>query len=65
MPFPELSRQKYYSLMLIEKHSNTILFEGRRCATNGQSWGASTRSYVTGTVEFSAIDWSNELRPVR
>lgn len=65
VPFPELSRQKYYSMMLIEANSNTILFEARRCSTTAQDWSAATRSYVTGSVSFKAIDWSNELRPIR
>lgn len=62
-PMPELSREKYFSLMLIEEHSNTILFQASRCSLESQAWGVAAKQYVFGNLNFSAIDWSNEIRP--
>lgn len=60
---PQISREKYFSLMLIEEHSNTVIFEARRCSVESQAWSIGNRQQVTGTVNFSAIEWSNEIRP--
>jgi hypothetical protein len=59
---PDLSRETYFSMMLIEEHSNTVLFEARRCSIESQSWTVASRSMVTGSVAFKAIEYSNEIR---
>lgn len=64
-PFPELSREKYASFMLIEAHTNTVIFEARRCSVSSQTWSAATRSILTGRINFSAIEWANEVRPLQ
>lgn len=64
-PLAELSRERYFSLMLVEEHSNTVLFEARRCSVESQAWSIVNRQQVTGNINFTAIDWSNEVRPLR
>jgi hypothetical protein len=59
---PELPREKYFSMMLIEPHTNTILFEARQCSVESQSWQVALKSYVIGSISFSAISASNEIR---
>jgi hypothetical protein len=57
-----IPREKYFTLQLIERTSDTVIFEARYCSVTRQSWGAPEKGIVTGTVEWEALDWSNELR---
>jgi hypothetical protein len=61
---PEISRQSYFSMMLIEEHSNTVLFEARRCSVEDQAWAFATKQLVVGAVNWRALEWSNEVRPL-
>lgn len=63
-PFEQLPREKYFSLMLVERGSDTVIFEATYCAVVRQSWTAPERGIVTGDVEFEAIEWNNELKPL-
>jgi hypothetical protein len=63
VPFPELSREQYFSLVLVEIPTNLVLFASRQCSANSQSWGAATRDYVRGSVNFECIGWNNEVKP--
>lgn len=61
VPFPELSREAYVSLTLVEHATDRVLFTADRCSITGQSWGAAVRGIMTGQVTFEAISWSNEI----
>lgn len=60
---PELSRGKYFSVMLIEEYSHTILFEATRCSLENQSWSVVIKQHVIGSLSFSALEYNNEVRP--
>lgn len=64
VPFPDLANANYFSLSLVEIGTNVIIFEARQCAATSQSWSVQTRSYVTGSVNFEAIGWDGEVRPL-
>lgn len=64
-PVAQLSQEQYVSFMLIESHTNTVLFEARRCSVDSQGWRAGTRQVVTGQVSFTAIEYANEVRPAQ
>ena len=57
-----LSREKYFSIMLVERQSDTVIFRADYCSVAGQQWDVQARERVKGTLEFEALDWSNELR---
>ena len=61
--FANLPREKYFSLALVETKSDTVLFEANSCSVISQSWQVPTKGLVTGEVEFTALDWNNEVRP--
>lgn len=61
--FEDLPRERYFSVQLVERVSDTLIFEAKYCAVTRQAWTVPEKGIVTGTVEFEAIDWSNELRP--
>jgi len=63
--FEDLPRERYFSVQLIERVSDTLIFEAKYCAVTRQSWSFPEKGVVTGSVEFEAIDWSNELRPAQ
>lgn len=56
------TRQKYFSLMVVDRVTDTVLFRADHCATTAQSWNAG-RGFVMGTVAFVGLNWSNETVP--
>ena len=61
----ELSRGKYFSVMLLERVTDTVLFEARYCKVESQSWGYATKSLVQGTVSCKALTSNNEVKPFK
>jgi hypothetical protein len=57
----DLPREKYFSLLLIDRVTDTVVFRADRCSVEHQSWRA-TRGYVMGSVSIKALDWSNETQ---
>ncbi len=62
-PYPDLARERYFSLTLVERSSDTIIFQARRCKLLSQSWEIPTRGYVTGSLSWTALEFSNEVIP--
>lgn len=58
--FDQLPREKYFSLALVEKTSNTMLFRADKCTVQSQSWQIAVKGFLTGSVTFEAFDWKNE-----
>jgi len=57
---PDLPNEKYFSVALTERSSDTVVFQARRCKVTAQEWTVPTRGYVMGTIHFSMMEWSNE-----
>ena len=60
--YPDLSAEKYFTLQLIERKSDTVIFEARYCSLVSQSWQAPLKGVVSGSLDFEALEWNNELR---
>lgn len=60
-PYPELSREQYFSLTVVEHHTDRVLFRANRCSLLNQDWDFPAKGLVVGTLQFEAIDWDNEL----
>jgi hypothetical protein len=58
--FESLVREKYFTMALIERSTNTEIFRANRCSVVNQSWDVPSKSIVTGTFVFEALDWNNE-----
>ncbi len=58
-PYPELSREKYFSLTLVEVGTDLIIFRADRCSLTDQAWSVPSRGFVTGSFEFEALEWDN------
>jgi hypothetical protein len=64
-PFAQLPRGKYLHLVLLERISDTIVFEAPRCRITSQHWEIRPKVMVEGALSFEAIGWNNEVRPAR
>lgn len=60
--YPNLSREAYFSVMLVDRKAGAVIFQAQRCSLVDQSWEIPSRGVVTGTLTFSAIEWNNEVR---
>ena len=59
--FERVPQEKYFSILLLERGSDTTLFRADYCSVNRQSWSFPSRGIVTGTIEFEGLSWSNEM----
>jgi len=57
--WPDLSREKYFSILHLDRVTDTVVFQADKCSTVSQSWHVG-RGYVMGTVSFTALGWNNE-----
>lgn len=60
--FEDLPREKYFSLTLIERSSDKVIFRADNCAVMSQSWSVSIKGVMMGNFSFEALTWSNEQR---
>ncbi len=59
-PFLDQINQKYFSLLIVERRQNTVLFRADRCTITSQSWEMPARGMVTGSFTFTGIIWQND-----
>jgi hypothetical protein len=53
------TRGKYFSIIVLDRATNDILFEGRKNRATSQSWQISAKQLVTGTVAFTGLGYNN------
>jgi len=61
-PVPQLPREKYFTIMLVERTTDSIIFRADYASVTNQTWNVPTRGLVTGTVNFEALDWTTSGR---
>jgi hypothetical protein len=54
------TRQKYFSLMVIDRLTDTVLLQANRCDVIGQSWSIVPRQFVLGTISWQGLDYEND-----
>lgn len=59
----QLTRGKYFSLLITDRLSDTTTFRVDACEVLGESWEHG-RGYSMGTVQFEGLQWQNETQPV-
>jgi hypothetical protein len=57
-----LPRGKYFSLALVERLTDTVIFSAQHCHSEDQGWDVQTRKFVMGSMSFKALSYSNEAR---
>ncbi len=60
-PYASLSREKYFSLTLVEHHTDLIIFRADRCSLTSQQWEVAAKGMVSGQFSFEAIEWDAEV----
>jgi hypothetical protein len=58
--YASLSRGKYFSITLIDRFNNQVLFNASNCVLQSETWSVPSKGIITGSLRFEAIDWSNE-----
>lgn len=59
--YTNLPKAKYFSLMMVERLSNSVIFRADYCTGEQQQWRAVPKSFMTGSLTFKAIGWNNEV----
>ena len=52
--------EKYFTLMVLDRAKDTVLFQADTCTLMSQRWGIK-RGHVTGSLSFRAFSWNNEI----
>lgn len=55
----DLTKEKYFSIMLLDRVTDTVMFQADKCSVLSQNWRIG-RGYVMGTINFTALGWNNE-----
>ena len=61
VPFEYIPAGKYFTLMLVDRATDTTIFRADYCRASSQNWDAPLKGLVTGSLAFEALGWSNEL----
>lgn len=59
--FNNLSAEQYFSFVLLDRGTGVVIFKASQCSILNQSWEFPSKGIVTGSIEFEALDWSNEV----
>lgn len=63
-PYEDLPREKYFTLQLIDRGTDRVLFQAQFCSTTSQSWNFPAKHLATGSLSFEALTWQNEVVPL-
>jgi hypothetical protein len=58
--FFDLSREKYFSITLLEIETQATIFQARRCSLVNETWSVGARGVMAGNLNFEFIDYTNE-----
>lgn len=60
-PLSLMQLQKYFSIDVIDRVTQSIIFSSDRCKLVSQNWQIGAKSVISGNFSFLAINYSNEL----
>lgn len=61
----EIPRGKYFDFLLLDRITDTVVWQGRWCRVDGESGNFEAKAMSMVTVNGTAITWSNEVRPIK
>jgi hypothetical protein len=62
VPIPtELSLARYFFLQLVDRQTDSVIFQVPKAALISQQWRVQARGVMTGSFTFEGIEWSNEF----
>lgn len=53
-----LSRERYFSIRVVNRQTDTIVFKCDMASVKNQSWSVQAQGLMKGTFSFSGIGWS-------
>jgi hypothetical protein len=59
-PMPQLAKQKYFSILLLERTLKMPIFRADYCMVDDENWTLVAKEKMAGQVSCSAIIWTNE-----
>lgn len=63
--FPDLSRERYFSVMIVDRENGLVVFRADECSAESEHWNAPAKSMVTGSLSVSCLAWSDEMEPLQ
>lgn len=58
--FADISREKYFTFVIIDRVTKTTLFEAALCSSTSEKWRVAAKAIMKGTLSFEGITWVNE-----
>jgi hypothetical protein len=58
--YEDIPRGRYFSMVLIDRSTDLVLFQARYCVCQSESWSVPSKGIITGNINIEAIEWSNE-----
>lgn len=58
--FEDAAREKYVSIMLLDRQNQMPVFQSDRAVITSQNWQVRARGLMTGSYEFEGFKWINE-----
>jgi hypothetical protein len=59
-PFQYLPKQKYFSITLVDRLYDLVLFQAPECVVLSQKWQIPNKGIMMGQVLFEGLNWVNE-----
>lgn len=59
--YKDLPREKYFSVLLINRATGAKLLRADYCLVTNQAWSFAAKERVTGTFGFEGLTWSTEV----
>lgn len=60
----DVPNQKYVSLAIVDRATDTVVWSARRCMITSQTWDPEARGLLSGRWTFVGTDWKGEVQPV-
>lgn len=60
--FANLTREKYFTIALVDRTSDTVIFQSNECSVEEENWELNPKSLMSGTLTFKGITWDNEAK---
>lgn len=58
--YVDIPRGRYFSITLLDRSTDTVVFQAGYCVCQDESWDIPMRGLITGNLRFEGIDWNNE-----
>lgn len=61
-PAPQAIREKYFTIQLVDRSTDTQLFAADKCSVLNQGWEVGAKGLMSGNMSFEALAWNNESK---